>query len=292
MILKRMLSHILLIMICVAFCMPEQLHKSARIASLMIDYQPRGFHELPVVSYPDEDSIIKDLSMLHRDGFRGLATYSAVQSLSHVPELARKLGFDGMIVMGIWDPDSKEEIRNASSQAAFVDGFCVGNEGLNVRYSAAQLSAAMNRIRNLTKKPVTTSERLPKYLDGPDKDWLVQNSDWLFPIAHPYWDTNKNVQASVQWIVARHDYLAATTGKRVVFREVGFPTGGDSCCTEDMQREVFKQLLFSGIKFFFFEAFDQPNKKGPEVEHHWGLYRADGSRKKIVDWLVDGDHTP
>ena len=33
-------------------------------------------------------------------------------------------------MLGIWDPNSDEEINNSREVARFVDGYCVGNEGL------------------------------------------------------------------------------------------------------------------------------------------------------------------
>jgi exo-beta-1,3-glucanase (GH17 family) len=81
--------------------------------------------------------------------------------------------------------------------------------------------------------------------------------------------------------VTRFDYLASLSGKPVVLKEVGFPTGGDPCCSEEMQHDLFERMLKSGVEFFFFEAFDQPHKLGPAVERYWGLLRADGSPKRV-----------
>src|SRR5256885_10462756 len=55
-------------------------------------------------------------------------------SLHDALPISRMGGFDGTIVMGIWDPWSDEEWSNAVKQRRFVDGYCVGNEGLGVRY--------------------------------------------------------------------------------------------------------------------------------------------------------------
>ena len=89
-----------------------------------------------------------------------------------------------------------------------------------------------------------------------------------------------------RWIVTHYDYLTATSGKRVILKEVGFPTAGDSCCDEQGQAELFERTSASGIDFFFFEAFDQPFKAGHAVEGHWGLYRANGSAKRVIDWVM------
>jgi exo-beta-1,3-glucanase (GH17 family) len=232
-----------------------------------------------------------DLRLLRQAGFRSLVTYGSADVLAGVPELARAAGFDGMIVMGLWDPFSKDERDKAVAQAEFVSGYCMGNEGLGLRYSPDQLGVKMADLRRLTGKPVTTSEPLLRYIAGPDKGWLVQNSDWLFPNAHPYLELGQGGVAAVDWVVSRCNYLTATSRKRLILKEVGIPTHGADCCTEGTQTEFFRLLSRVGVEFFFFEAFDQPFKLGrgtqPEVEKHWGIYRADGSAKKVVQWLVE-----
>jgi exo-beta-1,3-glucanase (GH17 family) len=200
--------------------------------------------------------------------------------------LARRAGFDGMIIMGIWDPTSAEELENALAQSAFVDGYCVGNEGLGHRYSREELAGALTQIRTDSGKPVTTSERLNQYVDGANTEWLIANSDWVFPIAHPYWAGHREPIAAGRWIVTLYDFLTATSGKRVILKEVGFPTAGDPCCGEEDQAELFEVTTASGVEFFYFEAFDQPFKAGSTVEGHWGLYHANGAAKRVIERIT------
>jgi exo-beta-1,3-glucanase (GH17 family) len=228
----------------------------------------------------------EDLTLLRATGFRGLVTYGAADVLARVPEFAREAGFDGMIVMGVWDPKSGDELHSALAQAKFVDGFSVGNEGLGERYTREELAAAMTQLRRRTGKPVTTSERLERYLDGATADWLIEHSDWIFPIAQPYWYGHRDPVGASRWVVTHYDYLTATSAKRVILKEVGFPSAGDSCCDEQGQSELFERTSAAGIDFFFFEAFDQPFKAGHAVEGHWGLYRANGSAKRVIDRLM------
>jgi hypothetical protein len=101
---------------------------------LGIAYQPRGFRELPRVTYPVRDEVREDLRLLHSAGFRSLVTYAAADVLAEVPELARAEGFDGLVVMGVWDPFSEQEYRAALAQSPYVDGYCMGNEGLGTTH--------------------------------------------------------------------------------------------------------------------------------------------------------------
>jgi exo-beta-1,3-glucanase (GH17 family) len=191
--------------------------------------------------------------------------------------------------MGIWDPSSNEEWQNAIAQAPFVDGYCVGNEGLGVRYTAADLETVMDRLRKQTGIPVTTSEPIDSYLHGKQREWLLAHSDWLFPMAHPYWASQQNTQQAIDWIVSRYDYLTATTGTPVILKEAGLPTER-SGFDEKAQLAFFQRLETTAVPFFYFEAFDQPWKgivKNRQAEAYWGLYRPDGSPKKVVSWLAN-----
>lgn len=254
-----------------------------------IAYQPRGF--LPGSEKNlSKKQISEDLRLLRKSGFRSLVTYGSNSALGSIPEIARNEGFDGMIVMGIWDIFSKDEWNNALKQAPFVNGYCLGNEGLGIRYSTDALESKMIELRRLTGKPVTTSEPMNNYFMGPYREWLLSNSDWLFPNFIPTWDHKLNTDQLVRWIISYHDYFAAMTEKPVILKEAGYPTAVSEYGDEETQLSFFKAMESTGISFFHFEAFDQPWKrdilKHPEIEAHWGLFSADGKPKKIIHWLA------
>lgn len=257
-----------------------------------VAYHPSGFS--PGGEHQDSfaEGVGKDLRLLRETGFRSLVTYAAEAELATIPSIARQLGFDGTIVMGVWDPHSRQELELAAAQNAFVDAYAVGNEGLGVRYEPAALATAMAFLRDRTGKPVTTTEPIDRYLIGPYAEWLLANSDWLFPLAHPFWAVQFDPGRAADWIIARHDYLTAITGRPVIFKELGLPTACDGNeCSEDRQVALFGALERAGLPFFYFEAFDQPWK--PEAlrfglaEAHWGLYDADRNPKQVVQWMVE-----
>ena len=254
-----------------------------------VAYQPKGACNNRHVAVPMETQIRDDLRLLRRTGFRSLVTYAATGVFGSIPRLARAEGFDGVIVMGLWSPLSEEERKQAVASAPYVDGYCVGNEGLGVRYGPEELASAMDDLRRRTGRPVTTSEHVDLYLNGPYREWLRTHSDWLFPLAHPFWAHQRSVGDAVNWLSVRYDYLVAVTGKEVVFKEAGVPTAGAPGFDENVQMIFFQELEKTGLKYFYFEAFDQPCKKNPrelpQVETHWGLFRADGKPKEIIRWL-------
>jgi exo-beta-1,3-glucanase (GH17 family) len=256
-----------------------------------VAYQPKGF--TPDANAPDltASQIRIDLRLLRNIGFRGIVTYGSKGVMGKIPEIARSEGFDGIIIMGIWDLFSIDEWQNALSQVPFVDGYCLGNEGLGVRYSADELLSQMVRLRKKTSLPVTTSEPIFKYFQPAYQNVLCKATDWIFPIIHPFWDQPFDPKRAVQWIIVHYDYLSATTGRNVIIKEAGFPSAGHVNLNEEAQILFFNEVARSGLRFFYFEAFDQPWKKdalkNSSIEAHWGLFKADGTPKKIVAFLTD-----
>ena len=131
--------------------------------------------------FPSEQTIYADLELLYQAGFRGIVTYSSYSTFSEIPRIARDIGFEG-VIMGIWDIDSQEELMGAQLANQHVDGYCMGNEGLNSRYDLEKLTGAIARLKESTGKPVTTTEQI---FDYHNKD-VFGIGDWVFPNIHPF----------------------------------------------------------------------------------------------------------
>lgn len=258
-------------------------------SAVTVGYSPSGeAFSVHGEALASRDDIERDLRALRDAGFEGLVTYAASGTLGAVPQMAREIGFRGPVIMGIWDPASAEEWAQALAQAAYVDGYCVGNEGLAVRYQPEMLAQRMAQLRSATGRPVTTSEPIDRYLSGPHREWLIAHSDWLFPIAHPYWAEQVDPHAAVDWLVAHHDLLVADSGRAVVLKEAGVPTAGVPGYSEGAQLRFFALLEETRVSFVHFEAFDQPWKsmtRSHAAEAHWGLFASDGTPKEVVAWL-------
>jgi exo-beta-1,3-glucanase (GH17 family) len=254
-------------------------------------YQPRGFDYTGGAPCPSVSQIKADLKLLRSQGFRSLLTYSSLGSLGDVPLEARQAGFDRIIIMGIWDPTSQEEIDHAVAQAPFVDLYCIGNEGLGSRYSRIELSRCLTLVRQKTGVRVTTSEPIQAYFQGPDSDWLRQCSDIVLPTAHPFWSGIHDPERAVEWIVMRFDLLSALSLRSVVLKEVGLPTGGSADCHEHLQAVFFREMRSSDLPFFYLEAFDQPGKRvgraHPAIEAQWGINHSDGTPKQASRELME-----
>jgi len=250
-----------------------------------VAYSPTHF-DPDVGILPSEDDISADLQALHGAGFRGLVTYGSESTFRHIPRIAREIGFQG-VIMGVWSPTSVEEMANARGAVDYVDGYSVGNEGLFFgRYDFDTLKIAMDDLRAITAKPVATTEVLNSYYSD---DQVRQLGDWAFPNVHPYWNGMKNPQQAVTWTQQQFADLKVLYGssRLVVFKEVGLPTAGDPELSEEGQAAYYRLLGNTDVKFFYFEAFDQPWKTSLPVEPYWGLFHSDRSPKPVIDHVCE-----
>lgn len=230
-------------------------------------------------TYPSEDSTREDLSLLYKYGFNGIVTYGTQATLAEVPRLATEVGFRG-VIMGIWDIENREEIMNAILASQYVDGYCVGNEGLNSRYDLESLDKVISNIKESTHKPATTTEQISHYAN----DKVFSIGDWIFPNIHPFLSKVRQPKEAVNWVEKHYQRLNkhCPADKIILFKETGYPTAGDSQATESNQMEFFLNLEKTGIPFVYFEAFDQKWKTDLSIEPHWGLFYANRKPKKYI----------
>ena len=231
---------------------------------------------------PSEQEIRQDLQTLFDARFRGLVTYGSNGVFAKIPQIAREIGFTG-IIMGVWLPTDAKELNNAKNAVAYVDGYAVGNEGLFFhRYEFDALKTAVEDLKADTNKPVTTTEVSSLYFS----DGALRNlGDWAFPTVHPYWNGIKEPVAAAAWTDRQFQELSqlyAGTDKPVAFKEVGLPTAGDPATGEAAQAEYYQILAKTNLPFFYFEAFDQPWKNERPVEPYWGIFRSDRTPKPVV----------
>ena len=253
-------------------------------------YSPSTFDPEPdstQVLTPEE--IRADLKIL-RPYFDGLITYGLGMGLSMIPEIARQEGYHGMII-GIWDIHGSEELSAAYDLAArdLIDAICVGNEGLNIRYTWGELEAVANALRDSTGLPVTTTEQIEDYGDE-----RLLTLDFIFPNVHPLWNGYHEAEPAAEWVCHQAEFLLDIPLEKIVFiKEAGFPSEGPSYCTEELQADFWRILLNEAADRDFrvavFEAFDQPWKHedygGDDIGPHWGVFTSTRLPKKVVDVL-------
>lgn len=253
-----------------------------------IAYSSTGNSPMP----DSEETIRLDLETLHRAGFLGIVTYGCDGLKKQIPKIARSVGISH-IVLGIYNPNNREEIENAKELATMVDAYCIGNESIlekSPRYNITELKAAMDEIRQWTGRPVTTSEQIDKYYDPQVGDQLLDLGDWLFPNVHPYWHRITTQPEAAEWTQEQFQKLSALAkGKPIMFKEVGLPTGSedieDKSANQQTQADYYLSLRALHVPFVYFEAFDQVWKKNPPIEPFWGVFDKDRKPKLVVSQL-------
>jgi len=252
-----------------------------------VDYSPTMADPSKGIE-PAADSMALDLALLRKAHFTGLVTYSSAGVLSReLPRIAKAQGFQAIII-GIWDPQNQTEVNAAIAAASdpIVLGVCVGNEGLdNKRYDLATLRNVIRRVRDATRKPVTTTEVIEKYSDKE----LVELGDWIFPNAHPYFHRKLDPDDAVNWTATVYRALRKRTDRPLMLKEVGLPTAGrtEEPLSEAAQDRYYSKLKqMADIRFVYFEAFDQFWKKELPVEPHWGIFKVDRIPKLLACHLM------
>ena len=154
-------------------------------------YAPTGF-DPTIGQFPSEESIYQDLLLAKQYGFSGIITYALDGTLVQIPRIAKELGFKGVIA-GIFmfnEEQKQTELANAKLITNYVDGWSIGNEGLigcgGSLYTADDLLAVFGEIREISDKPVSTSEQFEDYENACNNNFLVNHGDWLMPIIQPF----------------------------------------------------------------------------------------------------------
>jgi hypothetical protein len=179
----------------------------------------------------------------------------------------------------------------------YTDAFVVGNEGLQYDqgptsnphgYTYTELTTAINEVKQMTGKPVTTSEPAGAYYTpngsgAPYATQLLSLGDWLFPnIDYFLWGGKPSTPQSM-WtnVLFVYQFMVANqeTPGPVVAKEIAYPSAGGPQASDANQISWYHNYAYAaanqvaGEPFFFvyFEAYDQPWKSSDAYEPHMGL---------------------
>ncbi|MBI3836482.1 MAG: serine/threonine protein kinase [Planctomycetia bacterium] len=260
-----------------------------------VTYDPREFHPEFAPS-PKPDSIAADLRLIRDAGFTGIITFGSDNTLAEIPRIWKYIGqqtdIDVAVIMGIWDPTSRSELARAAAQSRYADAYCVGHNGLTRQYYMEDLQPAIETLRRVTRRPVTTTDEYPRYLAMRE---LATIGDWLFPDVHNSLDTHQLLRG--EEVVADSVHLhaeftrtiaqfASESGRPLMLKMVMFPhrssvgtlIGASGDCA---QRDFFQRLgevlrlpesqLPVSVNIAAHSAFDIPWKQPPRF-NVWDAY--------------------
>lgn len=256
---------------------------------------------------PSAGQIDADLGLLGSASVSAVRTYSALDSLGLVPELAAR--HEMKVALGTWlDRDRRTNEREIEAtirlarQHDNIIRLVVGNEALlRGDLTAAELSQQLDRVRAAVRQPVSTAEPWHVWLNNPQ---LAEHVDYIGVHLLPYWE-GIEVTAAIDYIAKRMTELErAFPGKPIVILEVGWPSDGrtrGSAVASVSNEALFLRRFLArareqGYLYYVMEAFDQPWKAKYEgaVGAYWGVYDVERQPKfefvkpivRIAQWQL------
>ncbi len=221
----------------------------------------------------------------------GLRTYSVIDGVDRVPEIADGLGLN--VMLGAWVGDTEERdkfetetIVSLAKQHRNVRSLLVGNEVmLRGERTVEEMVSLIREVKRQVRVPVSTGEIWYIWLKYPE---LVNAVDFLAVHILPYWEGVPEDKA-IDYTFERLDELrAAYPGKRIVIAEFGWPSQGynnrEAVPTPLGQANLIRKFLVEakrrGVEYNIVEAFDQPWKTNEgSVGAYWGIFDANRNIK-------------
>lgn len=242
--------------------------------------------------YPSKEQISEDIALLS-DKAHSIRTYTALEGMEVVPELAAKSGVN--LAMGAWiDTDKEKNRREIEALISLSNQYpkaivrtIVGNETLLRKdVQVEELIEYIREVKKRTWKPVSTAETWDQWEAHPE---LAAEVDFIAVHILPYWE-GIPIEAAVDYIFERyHELQTKFPGKQIVIAEVGWPSDGQPFkhATASLAnqakflREFLNRATEENLIYYVVEAFDQPWKIDIEgtAGAYWGLFNVDRQPK-------------
>lgn len=251
-------------------------------------------------SYPTREQLAADLDIVSRIS-RGLRVYGTTE----MPTILGLSGDRDMVVTaGAWLDQNHEKnerevaaLITAARKMQHVERVIVGNEAiLRDDLTPAELIEYMERVRNATRKPVSTAEPWGMWLKHPE---LAEHVDFITVHLLPYHE-GVPIEIAVDHAYRRYDELAkAFPNKIIVVGEIGWPskgtTIGAAIPSPANQAHFIRALLAHprtvDIDYYLMEAIDQPWKTEAEgwAGPYWGMFDAYRRPKFALQGIIERD---
>jgi exo-beta-1,3-glucanase (GH17 family)/GT2 family glycosyltransferase len=228
-------------------------------------------------------------------------TYSSLEGLDVVPEIADRLGMK--VMLGAWvgpdDARTRAELDKAAELAKrhrSVTEVIVGNETLlRGERKPEEMVRFIREMRLRTGKPVSSAEIWGDWLAHPE---LAREVDFIAIHALPFWEDCPAEQA-VKTAFDHYDEVRRRyPNKRVVIAEFGWPSGKfnrlSSVPSLENEASAIRAFVAEAarrrVQYNLIEAFDQPWKIAEgNVGAYWGLFDAERRLKFPLDGGVAAD---
>lgn len=192
----------------------------------------------------------------------------------------------------------------ASANAGECDLLIVGSETLLRRdLTPVQLAEYITRVKAAVpaRIPVSTADTYAQFLGETAKP-VVAAVDLVLANYYPFWDGVALEDAMGALHVAYQKTVAAAGGKEVVVSEVGWPSCGATQVAavpspqnaSDFFLDFVSWARSTGVRYFYFEALDEPWKAAYEgaLGACWGIFDRYGTLKPGMQPVFDGVTVP
>jgi glucan 1,3-beta-glucosidase len=280
-------------------------HATASRQELLALYRAalaRGLHGLCFSAYlpgqsPELESRISEAQIrarleVIRPFTRWVRSFSCTDGNQAIPRLAHELGMKTLVGAWLGADREKNEAELAGAievaRAGHADILAIGNEVLlRGDLTEAELIDDLRRVRlALPGTPISYVDAYYLFVQHPR---LVQACDVILANCYPFWEYCPLDQA-LAYMKEMHARVTRIAGGRpVIISETGWPSAGTPVgeavpSVDNALRYLLATLEWTeaeGIDLFWFAAFDEAWKAGPEGDRGvtWGLWDQDGKPK-------------
>ncbi len=281
-----------------------------------ISYGPYRDGQGPDLGEPTKEQVAEDLRILAADGWQMIRLYGTEPFARKTCEVIHEEKLPLKVMLGAWvatekdNPQRQKEnqgqvqraIQLANEFPDIVVAVSIANES-QVFWSFHKVEQAtlihyIRQTRGQIKQPVTVADDF-LYWTNEESKKVAAELDLIVTHSYALWHSKQLAEAMDFTKEKYQDVRKMHPDKLIVIGENGWATDksatGDQSTRikgvvgEDEQKQFFDAyipwLQSEKIPYFYFSAFDENWKGGSdphEVEKHWGLFRADRSRKKAI----------
>lgn len=223
---------------------------------------------------------------------RWIRTFSCTDGNERSPRIAHELGLKTLVGAWIGTDRDKNEIELAAAievaRRGEADILAIGNEVL-LRQDVPEAELLEMIRRAKAACPDVSISYVDAYYLFEEHPQLIEACDVLCINCYPFWEKFSLTSSvgNMREMVDRVRRIAG--GKRVIISETGWPTRGAPVGEAVPSPEnaaiyalnAFEWTAKEGIEMFYFAAFDEAWKTGPEGDcgDSWGFWDQNGERK-------------
>jgi exo-beta-1,3-glucanase (GH17 family) len=244
------------------------------------------------------DGLLDKLKSYSIQSVRFFTAATLDKSTESLPSRAQAKGFNDITVTSWLTADPTANARENNSliseiQKGNVDLAGVGSEVLHRgNLTSAQLLVYINQVKLVAAAkgvPVTTDDTYEMILAHPE---IVAACDKIMINIYPYWE-GVNIDSAFTTFLAHYNAVKTKyPGKEIIIGETGWPSAGNTVGQAvpnpanalKYAEQVLNWSNATGVKCYYFEAFDEPWKEANEGPQgaHWGLWDSAGVLKPGV----------